>query len=140
MIYNFIIKNILILTLLIIITILIIIIEIKEYIYIKNGITPHEAIKLINNNNAIVLDFRNEKNFKKAHIINSINLTVNEIDKNKHILNKYKKYIIIIIENKKNEFKIIKPLLERYECKNIMYITHGINSWIKDNLPTCQKE
>lgn len=140
MLYNFLLKNIIIISLIILTLIYIILTEIKEFLYKKNGISPKDAIKLINNNNAIIFDFRNEISYKKNYIINSINIPFDKINNNKNIINKYKKHIIIIIENKKNKHKIIINTLREYNCKNILYMINGIDSWIKNDLPTCKKD
>lgn len=139
MITTFIFKNIYILLIALIIILLIISIEIKEYKYQKNGITPIEAIRLINNNNAIIIDFRKEEFFDKEHIINSINIPYSKLSEYKNYLTKYKKNIIIIIEDKKNNYKNILKTLNEHNCYNTAYIINGIDSWIKNNLPTYKK-
>ena len=42
------------------------------------GLTPAEAVKLINNN-AVVYDLREPKDFDKKHILNAINLDLSLI-------------------------------------------------------------
>ena len=42
------------------------------------GLTPTEAVKLINNN-AVVYDLREPKDFDKKHILNAINLDQDEL-------------------------------------------------------------
>jgi rhodanese-related sulfurtransferase len=139
MIYNFIIKNIFIITLILVIISILIVIEIKDYKYKKNGITPQEAIKLINNNNAIIIDLRDETLFKKCYILNSINIPHNKMHEYKSTIIKYKKNLLILIENKKNNTEI-KKILTNYGCNNIMYIINGIDSWVKNELPTYKKD
>lgn len=139
MTYNFIIKNIFIIILTLIIISILIIIEIKDYIYKKNGITPHDTIKLINNNNAIIIDLRDEMLFNKCYILNSINIPHNKMHENKNIIIKNKKNLIILIENKKNNKTAIN-LLNSYGCNNVMYIIDGIDSWVKNELPTYKKD
>lgn len=138
MTYNFIIKNIFIIIALIIIIIFLIIIEVKDYKYKKNGLTPQEAIRLLNNNNAIIIDLREELLFNECYILNSINIPFNKINENKNILMRYKKNLVIIIENKKNNKKAINTI-KSYGCNNIMYIIDGIDSWIKNELPVYKK-
>lgn len=139
MIYTFIIKNIFIITTILIMISILFIIEIKDYKYKKNGLTPQEAVKLLNNNNAIIIDLREEILFNKCYILNSINIPYNKINENKNIITKYKKNILILIENKKNNKTAIN-LFKNYGCNNIMYIVDGIDSWIRNDLPTYKKE
>lgn len=139
MIYNFIIKNIFIIIIIAITILTLLIIEIKDYKYKKNGLTPHEAIKLLNNNNAIIIDLREESLFNKSYILNSINIPHNKINEFKNTIIRNKKNLIILIENKKNNKDAIE-LLKNYGCNNIMYITDGIESWKKSDLPIYKKE
>jgi rhodanese-related sulfurtransferase len=139
MIYNFIIKNIFIIIIIFIIILTLIIIEIKDYQYKKNGLTPQEAIKLFNNNNAIIIDLREENIFNKSYILNSINIPYNKINEYKNTIIRHKKNLIILIENKKNNKEAIN-LLKSYGCNNITYIIDGIESWQKNDLPTYKKE
>ena len=37
------------------------------------GVTPNQAVTMMNKNNAVVIDVRPEKDFKKGHIIGSKN-------------------------------------------------------------------
>lgn len=138
MIYNFIIKNIFIIIAIIIIIIFLIIVEFKDYKYKKNGLTPQEAIRLLNNNNAIIIDLREEILFNECYILNSINVPSNKINENKNILMRYKKNLVILIENKKNDKKTIDKI-KSYGCNNIMYIIDGIEAWIKNELPVYKK-
>ncbi len=138
MTYNFIIKNIFIIITIITIITFLIIIEIKDYKYKKNGLTPQEAIRLLNNNNAIIIDLREEFLFNNCYILNSINIPFNKINDNKNILLRYKKNLIILIENKKNNKKALN-MLKQYGCNNVMYIINGIDAWIKNELPTYKR-
>lgn len=138
MTYNFIIKNIFIITTILIVISILIIIELKDYKYKKNGLTPQEAIKLLNNNNAIIIDLREEHLFNRCYILNSINIPFNKISEHKNIIMRNKKNILILIENKKNN-KTATNLFKNYGCNNIMYIIDGIESWIKNDLPTYKK-
>lgn len=139
MIYNFIIKNIFIIIIIFIIISTLLIIEIKDYQYKKNGLTPQEAIKLFNNNNAIIIDLREENIFNKSYILNSINIPHDKINEYKNTIIRHKKNLIILIENKKNN-KEAKNLFKSYGCNNIAYIIDGIESWQKNDLPTYKKE
>lgn len=140
MIYNFIIKNIIIIVIILLLTLTLIYIEVKEFNYKKNGLTPEEAIRLINNNNAVLIDFRVEKEYKNCHIINSINIPLTQMENKKNFFIKNKKKILIIIEDKKYNQKNITKHLFNYGCLNTQYLKNGINSWIKDELPTIKLE
>lgn len=133
MIYNFIIKNIILNLLLVTIIFVLIIIEINNYLQNKNSLKIEEIIDLINHKNAIIIDFREKKLFDNLHIINSINIpeNTNFIDK----LKKYKNKIIIIVHNNnKSSIRIINAI-KKEKLNETFYIKNGINEWIKNELP-----
>ncbi|MEC9248859.1 MAG: rhodanese-like domain-containing protein, partial [Pseudomonadota bacterium] len=43
------------------------------------GVTPFQAVNLMNQNNALVLDVRKNDDYKKGHIIGALNLPVRRI-------------------------------------------------------------
>ncbi len=138
MLYDFIIKNLLISTLLITFIITLIFFEINEFIHSKNSISPQKAINLINREHAIILDFRSKIKFKQCYIINSINTPYDDVRNHEKIFKKYKKNIIIIIHiNNKLAQKAIEKL-KKINTKSILYIIDGIEGWKKEQLPIKQ--
>lgn len=135
MLYNFLIKNLIISIILILSILILIIFEINEFIKSKNGITTETAIDLINHKNAIIIDVRPEIDFNTCHIANSINIPDHKIEKNKQILKKYKKkHIIIIHKNNTQAQKTVKNLM--IDLENVSYIKDGMDSWTKKHLLT----
>ena len=134
-IYYFLLNNIIISLGFISTIIILIIFESIEYTHSINSINPNTAINLINHKNAILLDFRDKKDYKKIHIINSINIEIKEKKDYKKIIEKYrKKNIIIIHKNNYNAYKYTK-IFKSIRENNIKYIYDGINAWIKSELP-----
>jgi len=139
MLYNFIIKNLTLSVILLTSITILIIFELNEFIQSKNSINPEKAIDLINHQNAIIIDIRNENEFKQCHVINSVNIPYNKLITYKNILKKYKKKIIIIMHNKNNLAQKAIKQLKNNELNEILYINDGINAWNKNNLPTNKK-
>lgn len=135
MLYNFLIKNLIISLILISSILILVLFEINEFIKSKNGITTETAIDLINHKNAIIIDVRTETDFKKCHIANSINIPDYKIEKKQQILKKYKKkHIIIIHQNNSKAQKTVKILM--LDLENVSYLKDGIDTWTKKNLLT----
>lgn len=135
MLYNFLIKNLIISLILISSILILVLFEINEFIKSKNGITTEAAINLINHKNAIIIDVRNETDFKKCHIANSINIPDYKIEKKQDLLKKYKKkHILIIHQNNNKAQKTVKNLMLNLE--NVSYLKDGIEAWTKKNLLT----
>lgn len=58
-------------------------------------LTPQQAVDLINNENAVVIDLRDKELFKKGHIIDSISAKSEDFEQKK--MEKYKNKPIIIV-------------------------------------------
>ena len=58
-------------------------------------IDPQVAVDLINNDNAVVIDLREKEAFKKGHIIDSVNASIEDFSQPK--MNKYKEKKLILI-------------------------------------------
>ena len=54
------------------------------------SLSPQAAVKLINQEDALVVDLREAKDFKAGHIVSAINIPYNSFDKRKDELAKYK--------------------------------------------------
>ncbi len=94
------------------------------------GLTPSEAVKLINNN-AIIYDLRDPKDFEKKHILNAINVdqgvVVGDPPKNKNPL-------LFVCEggalSKKTSLSLRSKKLD-----NVFYIKGGQLEWENSLLP-----
>ncbi len=134
--YVFLTKHVVLFSIFVCLLILIIIIEFIDSINSKNIINPNDAINMINYKNALILDFRKEEEFKKNHIINSIN--VQNIDKiiNDKTIKKYKEKTLILIHEDNKKAKNLICKFKKHNITNIYYILDGMISWNKENLPT----
>jgi len=99
-------------------------------------INANGAVNLINSSSTVILDFRNPSEFDKTRIalsvnlkkvdINSSNLTLKKIKKNKKIL---------LIANSHFELYSIIKKFKDLNYPNIHVLQGGINSWISSDLP-----
>lgn len=100
------------------------------------NITRAQAIQLINKEEAISIDLRSRDDFRKGHIIDSINLTPSEIkDNNIGELEKHKQKPIIVVSE--NGMKASKPAeqLVQYGFERVFILKEGITGWSSENLP-----
>ena len=136
MLYNFIIKNVMLHIVLFIIVIALILFELYEFIYSKNAINTEKAIELINRKNAIIIDTRSENNFRICHIVSSINIPHDKIKKHVNVIKQYKKKTIIIIHYKNRLAQKLINDIKSNNFNDIFYIKDGLNAWNKHDLPT----
>lgn len=136
MFYAFFFKNLYIFFFIFFILAILFFLEFFYFKKLKNSIDVFSLIKLINHENAIVLDFREEFKYKKSHILNSFNMSLNNIDFHIRFLKKYKKKkFIIVFDNNYGSLNIIKILKKSIE-NELFYLDGGFSSWLKENMPT----
>ncbi|ANZ22301.1 hypothetical protein ATN01_00255 [Buchnera aphidicola (Diuraphis noxia)] len=95
-----------------------------------------QAIKLINKNNGIVVDTRSIEVFKKGHIVNSINIPLNQIlSGNLKKIEDYKSFPVILILSEMNECKNCMAEFLKNGFNRIYVLKNGIYYWSLDHLP-----
>ncbi|MGV8002201.1 rhodanese-like domain-containing protein [Photorhabdus temperata subsp. temperata] len=99
-------------------------------------ITRAQAINLINKEEAIVVDLRSREDFRKGHIIGSINLTPSEIkDNNLAELEKHKEQPVIVVSANGTESRTPAENLLRAGFERVCSLKEGLAGWTGENLP-----
>lgn len=136
MIYDFILKNLYIFLIIFILLFILLIIEIYDIFESKNFINVTDALFLINQNKAIILDLRSSLDYNEKHIINSINIPIEKLNNNINLLDKYKlKTIIIVYYDYKNVKKFFINI-NKLNLYKIKYFKFGLKEWIDNDMPT----
>ncbi|QCI17470.1 rhodanese-like domain-containing protein [Buchnera aphidicola (Acyrthosiphon lactucae)] len=111
-------------------------------IFLKSKIISNfQAIKLINQNNAIIIDTRSPKFFEEGHIINSINIPLKDVflGKIKEMqVDKFSPIILILNETYKDN-KCIKEFF-KHGFKHVYILKNGVYYWKADHLPLITKD
>ena len=94
------------------------------------GLTPTEAVKLINNN-AVVYDLREPKDFDKKHILNAINLDQDALLGNPP----KKKDAMVLVCDGGGLSKKTSLSLRSKNLDNVFYIKGGQLEWENSSLP-----
>ena len=95
------------------------------------GLSPLQAVKLINQN-AVIFDLRNESEFEKKHLIDSQNSTAEDL------LNKaesLKKPVLLVCDTG-GASKKSSLALRQNNVEQAFYIKGGIIEWERASLPT----
>ncbi|WP_395479986.1 rhodanese-like domain-containing protein [Candidatus Curculioniphilus buchneri] len=99
----------------------------------------YEAIKLINRNDAIVIDLRKHEDYRKGHIVNSVNLAVDHVKPgNIKSLEKAKNQPIIVVCSNGINARYFASNLSKSGFKQVYVLKEGISGWNEDNLPLIQ--
>ncbi|MFI8417838.1 rhodanese-like domain-containing protein [Serratia sp. NPDC078593] len=99
-------------------------------------ITRGEATRLINKEDAVVVDTRSREDFRKGHIANAINLTASEI-KNGSLgeLEKHKTQPVIVVCANGTAARAPAEELNKAGFENVTTLKDGIAGWSGENLP-----
>ncbi|MFT5425571.1 MAG: rhodanese-related sulfurtransferase [Gammaproteobacteria bacterium] len=98
-------------------------------------IVPAEATRLINHENAEILDLRSTEDFAKGHILNSVNLVAATLDEKQKELEKYKDKTVILCCNQGQESVRVARTLKMKGIEKIYCLKGGIIAWQNANLP-----
>ena len=99
------------------------------------GLSPLQAVQLINQN-AVIFDLRNQSEFEKKHLIDSQNTSAEDI-LNK--ANSLKKPVLLVCDtggaSKKSSLALRQKNIEQ-----VFYIKGGIIEWERASLPTTSEQ
>ena len=96
-------------------------------------IDVQKAIRLINYDNALVLDVRDDNEFVKGHLPNSKHISVERIGERWHELEKFKDRPIVVIFQP--GLRAGHAVLRKNGFNKVYNLSGGINTWRRENLP-----
>ena len=116
---------------------LILLIALIVYIQKKAGKTVgiHEATRLINQDDGLVLDIRDKKVFDKGHIVNAINIPLSKLDERITELEKNKNNPLIVVCQMGHQSGEAVKKLETKEYSQVCRMTGGMTEWQSQGLP-----
>ncbi|WP_032107971.1 rhodanese-like domain-containing protein [Necropsobacter massiliensis] len=99
-----------------------------------------QAVSLINNDDAVVIDLRTIDEFERGHIINSINLLPSEI-KNQNVgkIEQHKEHAVILTCATGMSAGASAELLSKQGFSRVYTLKDGIGGWRSENLPLVKK-
>lgn len=102
-------------------------------------ISPPEAISLINREDAVVIDTRNQAEFNAGHISDAILIPLPELKENPEQLKKYEgKPLIFYCKSGLRSNEACKAL-SKLDIDNIYALNGGIQSWEDASMPLIKK-
>ena len=96
-------------------------------------VSSEQAVSLINKQNALVVDVRAQKDFKRVPIPNSVNIPANEIQNRLGELSKDR--TIIVVDNSGNMSAAASKLLRGVGFTKVYVLDSGLVGWMRDKLP-----
>lgn len=98
-------------------------------------IDVQKAIRLINYDNAIILDVRDDKEFAEGHLPNSKHISVERIGEDWHELEKFKDRAVVVIFRPGMRAGHAGAVLRKNGFKKVYNLSGGIDTWRRENLP-----
>ncbi|OOF36690.1 rhodanese-like domain-containing protein [Rodentibacter heidelbergensis] len=99
-----------------------------------------EVIRLINNEEAVVIDLRTLDDYQRGHIINSIHLLPSDI-KNANLgkIEQHKEKPLVLIDLNGISAPASAALLVKQGFTKVYILKEGISAWMGANLPIVKK-
>lgn len=114
---------------------MIILLELKDRATASFALVATEVVKKINHGQNIILDIRAKQNFNKEHIINSINIPMEEFDNNQNKLKKYQKKSIVLVCSSGQQSKTSIKKLQSMGLTQCYYLQGGLRHWLDEGMP-----
>ena len=100
---------------------------------------PADSVNLINHEDAIILDVRENKEYQSGHILNSIHIPQSSLAKRITELEKYKSRPVIVGCRSGNRSAFACGLLKKQGFENVYNLSGGVMAWQNANLPLTRK-
>lgn len=110
---------------------------IVEFIRTKQGalqIHPSQAIRLMNHQNAVVIDLRPTDVFQTGHIVNAVSIPFADLESKIKKLDKYKSQPILLVCANGVESRSAAQILAKHQIKT-QILAGGIRGWREADLP-----
>jgi len=109
--------------------------RLKGYI----NVNPAGATQLINREEAIILDVREDNEYLSGHIVNSIHIPISYLNNRISELDKYKDKTMIVSCRSGQRSGQACAMLKKHGHEKVYNLSGGIMAWQSDNLPLIKK-
>jgi len=106
----------------------------------KSGpkVSTHEATRLINQQDALVLDIREKKEFKAGHIVDALNIPFTSLATRKDELKDKARPVIVVCKSGQTASAASK-MLKDAGFAEVYRLSGGMMDWTGNNLPVVTK-
>jgi rhodanese-related sulfurtransferase len=105
----------------------------------KDSVDPMGATELINHKDAVVIDVRPEAEFRDGHIINAVQVPMNQLGSQLDRLAKFKKRPVIVSCRSGSQSAAACRTLRKEGFEEVYNLKGGILAWKNANLPVTRK-
>ncbi len=102
-------------------------------------VSPSQAIQMINHDNAVVLDVREDGEYRNGHIINALHVPQGHLKNRLQELERHKDKAIIVSCRSGNRSGQACTLLKKRGFESVYNLAGGVMAWQSANLPLVKK-
>ena len=102
-------------------------------------LNANEAVRLMNDDDVIVLDVRESREYSAGHIRDSIHMPISGLVKRLNELDKHKNKPILAVCRSGSRSNSACRTLSKQGFENVSNLSGGIMSWSNANLPVTKK-
>lgn len=100
------------------------------------SLSPFAATRLLNDGGALVVDVRDEKEYKSGHVINAMSVPVGAMDQHLHQLQKHKERDVLVYCDNGMRTSRAVARLKKEGFSKVHTLAGGLVAWEKASLPT----
>ena len=100
-----------------------------------NEVDCPAALQLINHKNALVLDVREDSEYKTGHVLNSRQIPLGKLEERIGELEEYKEQPIVVVCRTGNRSCTAYAMLGKHGFTRVYNLAGGVMAWQKANLP-----
>lgn len=113
--------------------------EIQRRLRSIQDIGPMEAIRLLNQQDALFIDTRTESEYKEGHIAEALHIPLSDLERRASELNKYKDRPLIAYCRSGHRSAGAGGKLKKLGFETVYNLGGGIMAWQNANLPVTRK-
>ena len=136
---EFIVNHMLLASAFIVILMLLVYEEMKRKVLGFKEIKPMDAVRLINHEDALVVDVRDVKDYQQGHVLNALHIPLHELEERLQGLKDHQtKPVIVYCRHGQSSAKA-GSLLHKHGFEKTFKLAGGISSWQGADLPLSKK-
>lgn len=113
--------------------------EIRRKLHGVPQLGPHAATQLMNSEDALVLDVREDAEYKQGHLANAVHIPLGQLNQRVKELDKYRGRNVVAYCRTGNRSNTAASLLRRQGFDTVFNLAGGIVAWQNANLPVTKK-
>ena len=98
------------------------------------ALSHHQVTRLLNGDEAVLLDVRDKKDFDNGHIVDSINIPYAKLGERSSELEKYREKTVVVVDKLGQHAGAAGKILKD-KGFTVTRLQGGISDWISQNLP-----